>query len=773
MPDDEKSAASAARFTLAKRKLFSIFALTLLLLLILAALPLLNIQQSASLGLAAALLAVAAVAGWFWYTLEYELPATQLQAGEISHKESEPNREAWDQQPEIKQLLLTSNTRLENVLRQSPVAIIEWDLHHRVLEWNHAAEEIFGYSRMQAIGQHANFIVPEDTHEHVREVFRQFSLGNDGKYSVNANLRADGKRIVCHWYNGRILDADGKTSHLLSMVSDITLNRYYEEENRKLAMVVNLSSNIIMIATPEGRLEWVNSAFTAITHYTMEEALGRKPGQLLQGRATDPATVDYMSALIRQGLGFRDVEILNYNKAGQPFWLSLEVQPVLGNDHNVLHFIAVASDITTHKNFETALRFSESKFASAFRCVPDAISITRLSDSHIVDINDTYERIIGYSRAETMGKTSLELGLWPDIDEREQLSTLMRSHQTVNDFPVTTRIKSGELRDCLFSCTSFNVGEEEYYLSIVRDVTEQRAMESEIKNLNISLEERVHERTISLQQANQALASTLTTLNMAKDELVRSDKLAALGSLVAGIAHELNTPIGNSLMIASTLLDHAQDLSKEFTVGLTRSGLAKYIAEVSSASDVLVRNLQKAAGLISSFKQVAVDQTSSQRRKFCLDDVVAEIVLTLSPRINKTNYTIYTNIPRELELDSYPGPLGQVLTNFINNALIHAFEGRPNGQVSISAKVISDQTILLNVYDNGVGIPPENIRRIFDPFFTTKLGAGGSGLGLNIAHNIVTALLGGRVQVQSTLGLGTTFSLTLPKEAPVQADVAA
>lgn len=226
-------------------------------------------------------------------------------------------------------------------------------------------------------------------------------------------------------------------------------------------------------------------------------------------------------------------------------------------------------------------------------------------------------------------------------------------------------------------------------------------------------------------------------------------------------------------MIASTLLDHAQDLSKEFTVGLTRSGLAKYIAEVSSASDVLVRNLQKAAGLISSFKQVAVDQTSSQRRKFCLDDVVAEIVLTLSPRINKTNYTIYTNIPRELELDSYPGPLGQVLTNFINNALIHAFEGRPNGQVSISAKVISDQTILLNVYDNGVGIPPENIRRIFDPFFTTKLGAGGSGLGLNIAHNIVTALLGGRVQVQSTLGLGTTFSLTLPKEAPVQADVAA
>jgi signal transduction histidine kinase len=176
--------------------------------------------------------------------------------------------------------------------------------------------------------------------------------------------------------------------------------------------------------------------------------------------------------------------------------------------------------------------------------------------------------------------------------------------------------------------------------------------------------------------------------------------------------------------------------------------------------------LYRAANLVTSFKQVAVDQTSSQRRRFALAEVVGEIILTMWPTLKKTAYTVEQHIPGDLRLDSYPGPLGQVVTNLVNNALVHAFEGRSSGSVTITARPGAAGWLELVVQDDGLGIPAANLNRIFDPFFTTKLGAGGSGLGLNIAHNIVSNILGGKIDVESEAGVGTTFSLTLPTVAP-------
>jgi signal transduction histidine kinase len=241
-----------------------------------------------------------------------------------------------------------------------------------------------------------------------------------------------------------------------------------------------------------------------------------------------------------------------------------------------------------------------------------------------------------------------------------------------------------------------------------------------------------------------------------------------LGSLVAGIAHELNTPIGNSLMVASTLVDQTKTLTAAYAAGngLKRTALEGYFQDAAKAGDILVRNLYRAANLVTSFKQVAVDQTSSQRRVFSLAEVISEILLTLWPTLKRTAFVFEQNIPEDLTLDSYPGPLGQVITNLVNNALVHGLEGRAAGTVSLSAARNLDGSIELTVKDDGNGIPAANLGRIFDPFFTTKLGAGGSGLGLNITHNIVTGVLGGRVRVFSEVGHGTTFVLTLPSVAP-------
>jgi signal transduction histidine kinase len=273
---------------------------------------------------------------------------------------------------------------------------------------------------------------------------------------------------------------------------------------------------------------------------------------------------------------------------------------------------------------------------------------------------------------------------------------------------------------------------------------------------------------VALGKANQELASALNTLSIAQEELVRSKKLAALGSLVAGIAHELNTPIGNSLMAVSTLVDHGRTLTANYARGggIKRSELEEFIGNTNEAGTILLRNLNRAASLIDSFKQVAVDQTNSARRVFLLDDAVMEALLSLRPTLERNGVVVQQEIPTGIQLDSYPGPLGQVLVNLVNNAVVHAFEGRLAGKITIVARSQADEWIELSVADDGVGIPPENLERIFDPFFTTKLGAGGCGLGLNVTHNIVSGVLGGHIRVESESGSGAIFMLTLPKVAP-------
>ena len=243
----------------------------------------------------------------------------------------------------------------------------------------------------------------------------------------------------------------------------------------------------------------------------------------------------------------------------------------------------------------------------------------------------------------------------------------------------------------------------------------------------------------------------------------------ALGSMVAGVAHELNTPIGNSLMVASHLVGICLKMKESIRAGLKKSVLDEFIASTDSAGDVLVRNLGKAAELVSSFKQVAVDQTSSQRRGFQLAEMIAEVVTSLGPTIRKTPFIVEQDIADDISMDSYPGPLGQVVTNLINNGIIHGFDGRKTGRIRIEAgKPADDGQLVLKIRDDGNGIPADILPRIFDPFFTTKLGQGGSGLGLNIVHNVVFGVLGGRINAESSPGAGTCFTLVLPLLAPEQ-----
>jgi signal transduction histidine kinase len=269
------------------------------------------------------------------------------------------------------------------------------------------------------------------------------------------------------------------------------------------------------------------------------------------------------------------------------------------------------------------------------------------------------------------------------------------------------------------------------------------------------LEQKVQERT-------HALTLTLEELQAAQTELIRSEKMAALGKLVAGVAHEINTPIGNALLAASVLQNETQAFDETYQQGgLKRAALAAYLETATESSSLMLRNLNSAAQLIQSFKQVAVDQASLERRTFEVIPYIKSVLTSLEPHLKQTEHQITVSGDISLKMVSYPGALSQIVTNLVMNSTIHAYQPGEHGNLGFAVTRQNDRVIVAYT-DDGCGISASNQEKIFEPFFTTARDRGGSGLGLHIVHNIVTQNLLGTIRCESNIGLGTKFILNLP-----------
>ena len=256
-------------------------------------------------------------------------------------------------------------------------------------------------------------------------------------------------------------------------------------------------------------------------------------------------------------------------------------------------------------------------------------------------------------------------------------------------------------------------------------------------------------------------------LRETQNSLIEAEKLAALGGLVAGVAHEVNNPVGISVTVASTLARRCETFSEELKRGeLRRSRLNEFVEGNREAATMLLSNLHRAAELIQSFKQVAVDRSHAERRAFDIKALTDQIMLSLRPTLSKRNIALVIECPDGLEMNSYPGSWGQVLTNLTLNAVAHAFRPDVDGAIEIVIRRTDADHVEVSFSDNGQGMSDEVKRRAFDPFFTTARGRGGTGLGLHIVHNIVTNRLGGRISISSETGRGVRFRMVLPTTAP-------
>ncbi len=319
-------------------------------------------------------------------------------------------------------------------------------------------------------------------------------------------------------------------------------------------------------------------------------------------------------------------------------------------------------------------------------------------------------------------------------------------------FPVDVRISRADL------------GGTQAYTALIKDVTERARAEEEVRRLNTELESRVAQRTSALQEANQQLQDTLNRLEATQQHLVTAEKMAALGELVAGVAHEINTPVGVAVTGASHFQKRSRELMRAFEAGsLRRADFESYLKLADESSTMLLNNLERAANLVQSFKQVAVDQSSEAPRRFKVVAYTHEVLLSLRPKLKKTQHAVHVEGPEDLEVDTFPGALSQIITNLVVNSLVHAFEHKPTGAMTFTYAERDGQLEMV-YHDDGCGIPQESLGRIFDPFYTTRRGRGGSGLGLHILYNIVSAKLGGSVACESTVGVGTTFTIRFPKD---------
>jgi PAS domain S-box-containing protein len=302
-----------------------------------------------------------------------------------------------------------------------------------------------------------------------------------------------------------------------------------------------------------------------------------------------------------------------------------------------------------------------------------------------------------------------------------------------------------------------------------------RSPSGEIVGINVAAEEITERKRAEaalqasereIRSARDAAEAALRNLQKTQNFLIEAEKLAALGRLVAGVAHEINSPVGTSLTVASSLERRTTTFAAEVARGdLRRSSLNEFLEINRKASSQLVANLTRAAELVQSFKQVATDRNHSNRRTFDLGDLTEQIFLSLRPSLGKQNVTLNVGCQPDLTMNSYPGPYGQVLTNLLLNSIAHAFPGG-KGTVDVKAQVSGRDHVEIVFSDDGCGMSPDVRRKAFDPFFTTRRDQGGTGLGLHIVFSIVTNCLGGRLNLDSEPNKGTKIQIILPRVAP-------
>jgi PAS domain S-box-containing protein len=544
-----------------------------------------------------------------------------------------------------------------------------------------------------------------------------------------------------------LVDADAAREAAIRALAE---QRLAEESYRKL---FEGSVDGIYVTTPVGQILNANPALARMMLYDSPEGLIRGINDISEGVYVDPqARVLYQQMMQRDGM-VREFEYQVRRRDGSILWLSDSATVVRDEAGEIIRYEGTVRDITDQRRAEEAIAEGRRLLQLVIDTVPAIINV-KDKELHYVLMNRYMVGIFGIEAHEAIGRTTSDLmsrygAQKTDENDRRVLAT----GKELGFYEEEYRDSSGSLRHWLVNKLPLldADGHIESIVTVALDIGERKRGEQEMR------------------EAKDAAEAALRNLRETQNSLIEAEKLAALGRLVAGVAHEVNNPVGISLTVASSLERKTALFTAEVARGdLRRSSLNDFLGAARDASGQLVANLNRAAELITSFKQVAADRNYSDQRTFDLGDLTEQVALSLRPGLRKHRLTLSVDCEPNLNMNSYPGPYGQVLTNLFLNSVAHAFPDGRAGTVDIKVRAAGVDYVEIIFADDGCGMSLDVRRRAFDPFFTTRRDQGGTGLGLHIVYSIVTNRLGGRLDLESEPGRGTRVHIVLPRVAPLE-----
>jgi PAS domain S-box-containing protein len=544
-----------------------------------------------------------------------------------------------------------------------------------------------------------------------------------------------------------LVDADAAREAAIRALAE---QRLAEESYRKL---FEGSVDGIYVTTPGGQILNANPSLARMMLYDSPQGLIRGINDISEGVYVHPeARVQYQQLMQRDGM-VREFEYQVRRRDGSILWLSDSATVVRDEAGEIIRYEGTVRDITDQRRAEEAIAEGRRLLQLVIDTVPAVINV-KDKQLHYVLMNRYMAGIFGIEAHEAIGRTTSDLmsrygAQKTDENDRRVLAT----GKELGFYEEEYRDSSGNLRHWLVNKLPLldADGHVESIVTVALDIGERKRGELEMR------------------EAKDAAEAALRNLRETQNSLIEAEKLAALGRLVAGVAHEVNNPVGISLTVASSLERKTALFAAEVARGdLRRSSLTDFLGAARDASGQLVANLNRAAELITSFKQVAADRNYSDQREFDLGDLTEQVVLSLRPGLRKHRLTLSVDCEPNLAMNSYPGPYGQVLTNLFLNSVAHAFPDGRAGTVDIKVRAAGPDYVEIIFADDGCGMSLDVRRRAFDPFFTTRRDQGGTGLGLHIVYSIVTNRLGGRLELDSEPGRGTRVHIVLPRVAPLE-----
>jgi PAS domain S-box-containing protein len=496
--------------------------------------------------------------------------------------------------------------------------------------------------------------------------------------------------------------------------------------------------------SPDCRYLQINQRLTEICGISVEDHLGRSVRECVPALAD--AVQGIVDSIMNTGAPVIGVEVAGQraDQVDERFWVTYW-HPLRNSLGEIVGVNVAAEEITERKRAEAALKASERQFHTLADSIPQLVWMAE-AGGKVFWFNNHWRQYTGTDVQDWQAA----LAPGPFHKARERWAQALQTG-TPFELEVSLRGADGQYRLFLTRAVPLRDSAAAVYgwIGTHIDISERKRGEQELRS------------------ARDAAEAALRNLKETQNSLIEAEKLAALGRLVAGVAHEINNPVGTSLTVASSLERKTAMIAEEFANGtLRRSTLNDFLAISREASSQLVTNLNRAANLIQSFKQVATDQSYVNQRVFDLGDLTEQIVKSLRPGLGKQNLSLTFECQPDLSMNSYPGPYGQVLTNLLLNAVTHAFSERKYGTIDIKVQAAGDDTVDVLFSDDGCGMSLDVRRKAFDPFFTTRREHGNTGLGLHIVHTIVTSCLGGTLTLDSEPGKGTSIRLVLPRVAP-------